>query len=379
MTDERGSLGSRVAPLAVGAVAVALLAVVAAGALPTGDTAPDAEEVLDRAEQRYDSAESVAGDATVTAENATVERSLNLSFVVQQPDSSRVSVTRDGSERVFGTNGTVAWVYDPANDTVRVRELPDNESAWNRSDAAGDGSWDGNHTWNGSQVWTGDDEPEKLANGSVDRFLDGNVSAEVRRTATLDGAETYVVGLEPTNRSHRGNATLWVDTDDYRVHRVRASDGENRTTVDFAGVKFNVSAHESTFQPPNASSVNTVSQERYGSFAAAQDATSIALQRLDAEGYDFEEATVVTRNGQTVVAQQYTGEANVTVVATGDDPPYEVNASDGEPVEVNGVDATYVERDDRSAVVWEDGAVTRTVVGDLPRDELVALAGRMAG
>ncbi|WP_436927710.1 DUF4367 domain-containing protein [Halosimplex amylolyticum] len=374
MTDERGSLGTRVAPLAVGAVVIALLAVVAAGAFPTGEAAPDGEDVLERVEQRYDSAETVAGDATVTAENATAERSLNLSFVVEKPNSTRVSVFGNDSERVFGTNGTVAWAYDPANDTVRVRELPENESAWNGSDAAGNHSWNGTHAWNGTRTWADANDTGHPSNFSVERLLAENVSAEVLRTTTLDGAETYVVGLEPENESHHGNATLWVDTDDYRVHRFRASDGENRTTVDFDGVQFNATVHESTFRPPNASSVTTVSQERYDSFQAAQDATALELQRLDAAGYDFDGTTVVTRNGQTVVAQAYTGEANVTVVATADDLPYELNASDGETVTVNGANATYVERDDRSAVVWETDGVTRAVVGDLPREELIGLA-----
>ncbi|WP_123535092.1 DUF4367 domain-containing protein [Halosimplex salinum] len=379
MTDERGSLATRVAPLAVGVVVVALLAVVAVGALPadalSSDDSPAADEILDRVEQRYDSAETLAGDATITTENATAERSANVSFVAEKPNSTRLSVVKNGSEYVVGTNGTVAWAYDPANETVRVRKLPDNESAWNHSEAYGNYSKaHGNHTWNGTHAWADENGTDGPANVSVERLLEENVSAELLRTTTLDGAETYVVGLEHDNESYRGNATLWVDTDDYRVHQFRASYGENRTTVAFDGVQFNASVHESTFRPPDDASVTTVSQERYDSFEAAQEGTDLTLQRLDAEGYDFDGATVVTRAGQTVVAQEYTGDADVSVVATADDLPGGLNATEGESVSVNGENATYVERDDGSAVVWEDDGVTRAVVGDLTRAELVELA-----
>ncbi|PSQ20919.1 hypothetical protein BRD06_11885 [Halobacteriales archaeon QS_9_67_15] len=380
MTDQRGSLATRTAPLAVGAVLVALLAVVAAGALPAGDTAPDGDEVLDRVEQRYDNAETLSGDATVTVENATTERSTNVSFVVDRPNSTRLSVTHNGSEYVAGTNGTVAWVYDAANDTAVVREVPENDSGWNHSAAlynrsGATHSWAGNDTEaHGNRSWAAENGTYAHSNASVEAYLDENVSAEVRGTETLEGSETYVVGLEPENESYRGNATLWVDTEDYRVHKIRTSYGENVTTVDFDGLQFNASVHESTFKPPDAATVNTVSQERYGSFEDAQANTDLALQRLDAEEYEFAEAVVVTWNGWTVATQEYTGKANVSVVATEDDVPHSLNATEGVNVTVAGENATYVDRDDRSAVVWETDGVTRAVVGDLPRADLIDLA-----
>lgn len=411
MTDDSGSLPMRSALVAVGVLAVALAAAVATGAMPAGsldgDAHPDGEEVLDRVEQRYESAETLTGEATVTVANATAERSETVSFVVDRPNRTKLSTTHDGSEYAVGTNGSVAWVYDGANDTARVWELPENASAWNesatearalagetdwtgnRSEAAGDHTPSGSHAWNGSEAWNG----TRSRNGTswadwnrsmnVSAWLAENVSVDLRETTTVDGAEVHVVGVEPANESYRGEATLWVDTDDYRVHEMRASYGDNRTSVAFDGVQFNASVHESTFRPPDAASVNTVGQERYDGFDAAQASTDATLQSLDAEGYEFDGAVVLTRAGRTVAAQTYTGAANVTVVATGDDLPRMGatggNATDGESVTVAGANATYVERDDGGAVIWNDDGVTRAVVGDLPRDELVALAERMAG
>ena len=411
MTDERGSLATRAIPLAVGVVLIAVAGAVAAGALPgglDGDAQPDGEAVLDRVEQRYENAETLTGDATVTVANATAERSETVSFVVERPDRTKLTTTRDGSEYAVGTNGSVAWVYDGANDTARVWELPENASAWNESATAGeadalagdgadwegnwsdaeDHSWNGSHAWNGSEAWDGNHTwngtswADLNRSTNVSAWLAENVSVDLRETTTLDGAEVYVVGVEPTNESYRGEATLWVDTGDYRVHRMRASYGDNSTTVAFDGVRFNASVHESTFRPPDAASINTVGQERYGDFDAAQAGTDVTLQRLDSEGYAFEEAVVVSRAGRTVAAQTYTGTANVTVVATAADLPTMDaaggNATEGETVTVAGANATYVERDDGAAVVWDDDGVTRAVVADLPRDELVALAERVA-
>ncbi|QLH80623.1 outer membrane lipoprotein-sorting protein [Halosimplex pelagicum] len=415
MTDDSGSLPMRSALVAVGVLAVALAAAVATGALPAstldGDAQPDGEELLDRVGERYESAETLSGEATVTAANATAERSVTVSFVVDRPNRTKLSTTRDGSEYAVGTNGSVAWVYDGANDTARVWDLPDNASAWNESATAADGAafagngtvpsgnwsdagnhshdWNGSHAWNGSyaeagnHTWNGTSWADPNRSANVTAWLAENVTAEVRETTTLDGAEVYVVGVEPTNESYRGEATLWVDTDDYRVHQLRASYGENSTTVTFDGLQFNASVHESTFRPPDAASVNAVGQERYDNFDAAQAGTDVTLQRLDTEGYAFDEAVVVTRAGRTVAAQSYTGAANVTVVATADDLPSlnasaGENATESESVTVAGADGTYVGRDDGSAVVWADDGVTRAVVGDLPREELVDLAERVA-
>ncbi|QPV64754.1 DUF4367 domain-containing protein [Halosimplex litoreum] len=410
MTDDSGSLPMRSALVAVGVLAVALAAAVATGAMPAGtldgDAQPDGEEVLDRVEQRYESAETLTGEATVTVANASAERSKTVSFVVDRPNRTKLSTTHDGSEYAIGTNGSVAWVYDGANDTARVWELPENASAWNesatearalagetdwtgnRSEAAGNHTPNGSHAWNGSEAWHGNHTWNDTSwadwnrSTNVSAWLAENVSVDLRETTTLAGAEVYVVGVESTNESYRGEATVWVDTDDYRVHQLRASYGDNRTTVAFDGVQFDASVHESTFRPPDAASVNTVGQERYDTFDAAQAGTDVTLQRLDSEGYEFDEAVVVTRAGRTVAAQTYTGAANVTVVATGDDLPTmgaaSENVTEGETVTVASANATYVERDDGAAVVWDDDGVTRAVLGDLPRDELVELAESVA-
>ena len=352
MRDDRGTL-ARLAMLVVGAVVVALVAGGATGTLPFADPDPDGETVLDRVEQRYDSAETVAGNATVTVENDTATESRTLSFVTADPNRSRVEY-RDDHRYVAGTNGSVAWLYNASSDTVRVREVPEADRSA-MPDAA-----------------------------NVSDPVDDNTTARTLRTATVDGQEAYVVAVEPTNESRSWNTTLWVDTDDYRVHRLRTTDGTNRTTVAFDDLRFNVTVHDSAFAPPSDADVTVVSRERYTTFDAAQDATDVSLRRPD--GYEFASAVVVTRAGRTVTVGRYTGDANVTVAATTDDLPYanvtgtatdRTGNATATNVTVAGANATYVALEDRGAVVWRDDGVTRAVVADLDREELVAVAERV--
>jgi outer membrane lipoprotein-sorting protein len=368
MTDDRASIGSRLVPVAI---AVALLALVAAGmvgALPAGETTPDGETVLDRVEQRYANAETLTTNATVTVANDTTARSASVSLAAAEPNATRVAVRYNDSRLVAGTNGTVAWVYDPANDTVRV---------WNGSDAraAAGGGVDGQYgeaTERGGNVSTFAGNHSHAAHGNVSALLAGNVTAETLRTETVDGDETYVVRLSHTNESVAGNATLWVDSEDYRVHRVELDRGEYRGTVEIERQRFNATIHESTFRPPDDADVVVVSRDRYDTFDEAQAATDQTLARLD--GYTFDRAVVATRGDRSVTAQRYTGETNVTLVSTTDELPDGTDDVNGTNVTVAGANATHVERDESGAVFWTDDGVTRGVVADLSREALVDLA-----
>jgi len=74
-------------------LAVALLVGVAVGGSPLADDRPDGEEVLERAGDRYDSAETVVGNATVTAGNGTNATTATVEFAFGTDNRSRVVVT----------------------------------------------------------------------------------------------------------------------------------------------------------------------------------------------------------------------------------------------------------------------------------------------
>jgi Ser/Thr protein kinase RdoA (MazF antagonist) len=221
-------------------------------------------------------------------------------------------------------------------------------------------------------------------NGSTDRnwtalgeSVAANVTAETVGTETVDGAESYVVRLSHDDERVDGNLTLWVDTEAYSVHKVRASDGTNRTVFDFDDQRFNVSVYDTEFQPPgDAEAVGRFSRASYDTFDAAQANTSLALRALD--GATFERAVVTTQAGRTVAVQSYAdGNRSVAVIATAESLPLALD--NGTDVTVAGRDATYVEFGDRAAVVWETDGVTRAVVADLSQAALVDVAERAVG
>ena len=366
------------------AVAVLALALAAGmtGALPFVADQPDGEALVEDVRERYESAETYTADLAVTSTNDTATHTRNLSVAAAAPNSSRLTVPGEDGDTVFGTNGTVAWVYDEANDTARVYPLHENGSAASATVPAGSGTapWNGSTGWNGSHDWGG-----AHSNGThptnVSAFLEENVSATVVGEETVRGTETTVVRLDPENESREGTSTLWVD-DEHRLLRMQTSVGENVTTVDFEDQRFNVSVHESTFRPPTDAAVTVAVNERYDSFDDAQAGTALDLRQLDADGYEFVEAATVTRGGVTVTTQQYaresddgaatTGNTTVAILGTADSLPYETE--NGTSVTVDGANATYVERDGGGFVYWTDDGVTRGVAADLPREELLDLA-----
>ena len=343
---DRGRLPATLAAVALAVLALALAAGLT-GALPFAGQS-DGDALVEGVRDRYESAETYTAEVTVNATDGTATETRNLSVAHAAPNSSRLALEDEGGDVVYGTNGTVAWVYDEANDTARVYSL--NGTAWNSTDA-------GNDT-----------HPANLST-----YLEENASATVVGSETVRDAETTVVRLEPENESREGTTTLWVDDDD-RVHRLRTTRGENVTTVEFRDQHFNASIHESTFRPPTDAAVTVAVNERYDSFEDAQAGTDIELRSLDGN-YEFVEAATVTRGGATVTTQQYTEtgtNATVALAATADSLPYD--AENGTSVTVDGADATYVKRDEGGAVLWTEDGLTRGVAADLPREELIELA-----
>ena len=381
MTD-RGRLPGTLAAVAVAALALALAAGMT-GALPFVADQPDGDALVEDVRERYESAETYTADLAVTSSNDTATHTWNLSVAAAAPNSSRLTVPSEDSDTVFGTNGTVAWVYDEANDTARVYPLDENGSAAGATVPAGSGTipWSRSTGRNGSHDWREGAHSNDTHATNVSAFLDENVTATVVGEETVRGTATTVVRLDPENESREGTSTLWVD-DERRLLRMRTTVGENVTTVDIEDQRFNVSVHESTFRPPTDAGVTVAVNERYDTFEDAQAETTLDLRELDADGYEFVEAATVTRGGVTVTSQQYaresgdetatTGNATVAILATADSLPDETE--NGTSVTVDGANATYVERDGGGFVYWTDDGVTRGVAADLPRGELVDLA-----
>lgn len=299
---------------------------------------PSGDDVLEQTEQRYDAAETITGTATVTVANDSASRTATVEYAAAEPNKAWAAVTSEDRSYEMGTNGTVVWAV--GENQSYARELSEKSVATND---------------------TTDPVPEE------------NVTATLRGTAEVDGESTYVLDLEPTNESiDAPDTTLWVDTDDYRVHKLTTDDGTNRTEVTVEETTFNVSIDDSQFAPP-ADRVAVTTTETYDSYDAAQSATDLDLPAY--EDGTFQEARYISRPESTAVAQQYDADGeNVTVLTATGASSYLDDVENGTAVQVNGQDATAIEREDRAVVYWTEDGVTTGVVVEGTTEEAVAVA-----
>lgn len=336
-------------------VVVATVVAGTAGAFDAVDT-PSGDEVLDRVEQRYDNAETVTATGTVTVENQSASRTAAVEFAAAGENRSRTVLEYDGRTYRAGSNGSVAWAVGP-----------------NRSAARPVGAFDGPP---GQQVGggTGDSPgPDgRLSPTGTPAMNSSNVSAAVVGTPTVRGTDTYRVEL--THSDVAGNTTLWVTQDDYRIVRAVATDGVNRTEVSVESTAFNVSIHDSTFDPPT-DRVELTTTEQYETFEAAQAATELSLPALEAT---FVTATVTTRQGDTVVGQRYDRDgANVTILSTTATDRLDRITDNATRRTVDGRTLNLSTIDDRTVAVWTENGTTTVVVVEGSEAQAVAIARQL--
>ncbi|MFY4813338.1 LolA family protein [Haloarcula sp. AONF1] len=299
---------------------------------------PSGDDVLDQTEQRYDAAETITGTATVTVTNESASKTATVEYAAAEPNKTWAAVTSENRSYEMGTNGTVVWAV--GENQSYARELTEGSVAMND---------------------TADPVPEE------------NVTATLRGTEEVNGESAYVLDLEPTNESiDAPNSTLWVDTEDYHVHKMTTDDGTNRTELIVEETNFNVSIDDSQFAPP-ADRVAVTTVETYDSYDAAQSATDLDLPEY--ENRTFDEARYISRPESTAVAQQYDADGeNVTVLTATGASSYLDDVENGTAVQVNGQNATAIQRDDRAVVYWTEDDVTTGVVVEGTTDEAVAVA-----
>ena len=342
-------------PAVVAVLFLAVAGAAVAGAAVQSQSAPSGDEILENVERTYGNAESVTGTANVTVENETRSTTAQVEFAYAEPNRTRLAVTHEGRTMLLGTNGTAAWAYDPTTTQVRVWDEDDRAAMRERMDE--------------------DDTRYEAANPNA-TWSEENYTATRTGTETVAGVETAVVELEPANESLRGQTTLWVDTGNWTVVRQRVAVGDNETVATFRDVRFNVSVHESTFEPPTdeAADLPSASQTRYGSFEAAQSNTSLSLPTLGDAAFDG--ATVTDARGETTVAQRYaTDDASALLVtSTASDLPMEAGGANATAVDLDGQTATVTSVRGQTVVAWETDGLTYAVVTDASQESAVALA-----
>ena len=339
----RVSGSSRQAAVVIAVVVVGLVAAGVATGLPGGDTQPTGEDVLDDVEQRYDDAETVTGTAAVTVSNDSETEEATVDFAFAEPDKFRFVIEKDDSTSEVGSNGSVVWAV--GEDKSFAREIP------------ADSEYDDH------------EQPD-------DFVPDEDVEAELVDTTELNGEEAYVVELTPTDDADEKyedvESTIWVAQEDSRVLQIETTDGDTEMTVEVTDQQFDVSIHDSTFEPPE-DRVEVTTTESYESFDDLEASTD-----LDVPAYDdgeFQEATEISRaEGQAVIQEYATDDGDVQIITATGAADRLGDVEDGESVTVDGEDATAVEREDRSTVFWTEDDVTTGVVVEGSVDDAVSVA-----
>ena len=349
---DRASL-RRWAPF-VAVVLVVAAAVVAGASLADG---PSGEAVLEDVRQKYETADNVVGEATVVVTNGTERASVE--FAAAEGNRSRVTVRygdgEEGRTVVFGTNGSVGWVYEP---TTGVTRTYDNE--------------------------TKEEELETKVT-ELQEAYEENVSVERVGVETVGGEEAHILELRSEREgdgSWDGTARIWVSTEDSTVLKAQATDKEGTATVTFDETVFDASVHDSTFEPPSKSGelVPGADREEFDGFEDAQRETELGIPDLRDE-YDFGGAVVASyRDDETVTAEYATEMGDVYVAVTTSDAFEGDSAEEGETEAVTFGDTTAKVADSPrgSVVYWTEGGKTTAVVTRGPRSTAIRVAESVA-
>ena len=340
----RLSGSSRRAVLLIAIVGFGLVAAGAATGLPgvAQMDQPSGDEILDDVEQRYDDADTLTGTAEVTVSNDSETEEATVDFAFAEPDRFRFIIEKDDTTSEVGSNGSVVWAV--GEDKSFAREIP---------------------------------ADEEYDHEQPDDFVPAeDVEADLVDTTELDGEEAYVVELTPTDEADEKyedvETTIWVSTEDSRVLQVETTDGDKEMTVEVIDQQFDVSIHDSTFEPPE-DRVEVTTTESYDSFDDLEASTDLDVPEYD-DG-EFQEATEISRaDGQAVIQEYATDDGDVQVITATGASDRLGDVEEGTSVTVDGEDATAVERDDRSIVFWTDEGVTTGVVVEGSVDDAVSVA-----
>ncbi len=323
--------------LVLAVVVAAGLAGVALAQEPAGD------EILDSAEQQYEDAETVVGTAEVVVENESESVRATVEFAAADGNSTRLRVTDTDRTVVVGTNGSVAWTYQPATGFVQAAE-------------------------DGAQT----DRVRTRYADRLDRF-EANLTATRTGTETVGGTETYVLNVTSTNESITATGQLWVAKDDWSVQKSVLTGDNVTVTVTTQEQQFNVSVHESTFRPPseNGTLAPGAERETYTDFDDAQAETDLSMPDLRGT-YTFEEALAASYDDTSTATATYdTDDGSVSVaVSDTDDPPFDA----GNETTVAGQNVTTVETDRATAVYWTGDGTTTGVVTRGPLETALDVA-----
>ncbi|MDY6775267.1 MAG: hypothetical protein SV253_04205 [Halobacteria archaeon] len=321
ITDSFGLLA--IALLVIGVVGAGLTIAQTPMGTDSGDDATvTADSVLDGVHERYNSSETLAGNATVEVSKEGETRSYAVSFAATDENESRVSVETENGSVVMGSNGSAVWLHSEKTGLTRVYSRdeihdfkqgdadPFEGHGFNHSKSEYPGAWGSfDANMNMTQPWNADGLPNHSFRHSHSDFSNHslNSTSEYVGTQSIRGTEAHVVEitLRDENQSLHPETlvTYWV-SDDNVVLRQEVETPNATVTVDMTRTRFNVSIADSTFEPPTDGEGSQFATSTFDSFDGLQDSTDFDLLRLGSN-YSFDEGRKIVYAGETAAVQEY--------------------------------------------------------------------------
>jgi len=196
---------------------VVLVLILLAVLLPMCQQKPSAEDIMKKVDDTYKNIKSMRGIAYfyIKSENKTVNGTVK--FEIVRPDKFRV----EGYKFVTGSNGSVIWVYDKTNNTVKKYEYRGHR-------------------------------PEVDYGQFIERMI-GNFSFELIGTENLNGIDCYVIVAKPLSdelKQANMTITMYIDTKRFVPLKFETRLKNIVSIMEYKKIDLNVPIDQSEFEPP---------------------------------------------------------------------------------------------------------------------------------
>lgn len=367
-------------------------------ALP-GGTGLDTE--LSTLLERFDGElpEGVGGELESLPANATVADVLNNNSLAGDINSGSLAGT--GGELPGGLSEDLSEFEFPDEFPDNLSEFdssefefPDNLSEFNSSEFELPEEFSNYSEFNHSgfelpnnlsqfdypEDWDSGELRERIDESLVGEFNASAVTVERVGTTSIDGQEANKLLI--THPDIEAETRLWTGAESDTVLKQETTAPGLTVTVDVVDTRFDVSPADSTFEPPGASQLASLSVTTADSPEAFETVTSVGAA-VPGDGWTFERGATLTGEAPSltavsglepteIAAAAYTDEGSSVVVGQVD---RTVNLNrvplyGSETVTVDGREVRLLAGEFASVAVWSEAGTTVAVAGDLSGAEL---------
>ena len=228
--------------------------------------------------------------------------------------------------------------------------------------------------------WDSGELRERIDESLVGEFNASAVTVERVGTTSIDGQEANKLLI--THPDIEAETRLWTGAESDTVLKQETTAPGLTVTVDVVDTRFDVSPADSTFEPPGASQLASLSVTTADSPEAFETVTSVGAA-VPGDGWTFERGATLTGEAPSltavsglepteIAAAAYTDEGSSVVVGQVDRTVdlNRVPLYGSETVTVDGREVRLLAGEFASVAVWSEAGTTVAVAGDLSGAEL---------